>query len=156
MKVFKNDSVYVQNNDLAYLNSTDLGIPASIYMKYIGNGKTITNDNNRYDFIKFDEDSEIEFFKGLDWIIDYNEVKDLSEDEIIKISESIGKEHEEIATSFNSMSRKEQQQHNDLITKCDFLEFKFYSIIDFLWFKQGHISMELPVEENVKIKKDNK
>ena len=54
------------------------------------------------------------------------------------------------------MSREEQQQHNDLITKCDFLGFKFYSIIDFLWFKQGHISMKLPEEENVKIKKDNK
>ena len=35
MKVFKNDSVYVQNNDLAYLDSTDLGIPASIYIMII-------------------------------------------------------------------------------------------------------------------------
>ena len=31
-----------------------------------------------------------------------------------------------------------------MVTKCDLLEFKFYSLRDVLWFKQGHIPMKLP------------
>ena len=129
MKIITNDSAYVQKNDLAYLNSSDLPIPASIFMKVFGNGVTIINDSNRYDFVKFDEESEIEYFKDLDWMIDYNQVKDLSEDEMIKLAESIG---------------EERKQHTNMVTKCDLLEFKFYSLRDILWFKQGHIPMELP------------
>ena len=144
MKIITNDSVYVQKNDIAYLNSSDLPIPASIYMKVFGNGLTIIDDSNRYDFVKFDEESEIEYFKGLDWMINYNEVKDLREDEIIKLAESIGEEREQIATTFNSMAEEERKQHTDMVTKCDLLEFKFYSLRDVLWFKQGHIPMELP------------
>ncbi len=85
MKIITNDSAYVQKNDISYLNLSDLPIPASIFMKVFGNGVTIINDSNRYDFVKFDEESEIEYFKDLDWMIDYNEVKDLSEDEIIVV-----------------------------------------------------------------------
>ena len=144
MKIITNDVAYVQKNDIAYLNSSDLPIPASIFMKVFDNGVTIINDSNRYDFVEFDEGSEIEYFKDLDWMIDYNEVKNLSEDEMMKLAESIGKEQEKIATTFNSMSEDERKQHTDMVTKCNLLEFKFYSLRDVLWFKQGHISMELP------------
>lgn len=144
MKIITNDSAYVQKNDISYLNLSDLPIPASIFMKVFGNGVTIINDSNRYDFVKFDEESEIEYFKDLDWMIDYNEVKDLSEDEIIKLAESIGEEQNKIATTFNSMPEEERKNHADMVTKCDLLEFKFYSLRDVLWFKQGHIPMELP------------
>ena len=63
MKIINSDSAYVQKNDIAYLNSFDLPIPFSIFMKVFGNGVTIINDSNRYDFVKFDEESEIEFLK---------------------------------------------------------------------------------------------
>jgi hypothetical protein len=100
VKIINSDSAYVQKNDIAYLNSFDLPIPFSIFMKVFGNGVTIINDSNRYDFVKFDEESEIEFFKGLDWMIDYNEVKDLSEDEIIKLAKNIEKEREKNCYNF--------------------------------------------------------
>lgn len=154
-KIINSDSAYVQKNDTAYLNSFHLLIPFSIFMKVFGNGVTIINDSNRYDFVKFDEESEIEFFKGLDWMIDYNEVKDLSEDEIIKLAKNIEKEREKIATTFNSMSKKEKNQHIDMVTKCDLLEFKFYSLRDILWLKQGHISIKLPENDKEKILKRN-
>lgn len=156
MKIINSDSVYVQKNDIAYLNSSDLPIPASVYMKVFGKGVTIINDSNRYDFVKFEEKSEIEYFKGLDWMIDYNKVKDLSEDEIIKLAESIGEERDEIASTFNSMPEEERKQHTDMVTKCDLLEFKFYSLRDILWFKQGHISMNLPENGKKKVLKRNK
>jgi len=152
MKIVNSDSVYVQKNDIAYLNSSDLPIPTSIFMKVFGNGVTIINDSNRYDFVKFKEESEIEYFKSLDWMIDYNEVKNLSEDEIIKLLEGIGEELEKIATAFNSMSDEDRKQHSDMVAKYGLLEFKFYSLRDILWLKQGHISMKLPKEEKSKKK----
>ena len=48
MKIFRNDAVYVQKNDIAYLKNTDLSIPASIFMKVFGSGIVIIDDSNRY------------------------------------------------------------------------------------------------------------
>ena len=70
MKIITDNAVYVQKNDIAYLYSSDLEMPVSVFMKVFGKGDTIIDDSNRYDFVKFEDESEIVFFKGLDWIID--------------------------------------------------------------------------------------
>ena len=31
-----------------------------------------------------------------------------------------------------------------MVSQCELLDFKMYSLRDVLWFKQGHIKMELP------------
>lgn len=144
MKIITDDSAYVQKNDIAYLNQTDLPIPTSIFMKVFGKGIVIIDDSNRYEFVKFDAPEEIEFFKGLSWMIDYNEVKDLSEEETIILGQSIAQEKNGIATKFNSMSEKERKENLKMVQQCELLDFKMYSLRDVLWFKQGHIQMELP------------
>lgn len=145
MKIITNDAVYVQKNDISYLNSfDDIAIPASIYMKVYGNGTVYVNDSNRYEFVKFEEKTEIEFFKGLDWMVDYNEVKDLSEQETIELLESIRKEQNTIATEFNSMSEEEKRNNFVMMMQSEQLAFKYYSLRDVLWFKQEHLAMELP------------
>ena len=144
MKIITDDSVYVQKNDIAYLNQTDLPIPASIFMKVFGNRIVIIDDSNRYEFVKFNAPEEIEFFKGLSWMINYNEVKDLSEEETIALGQNIAQEKNEIATKFNSMSEKERKENMQMVQQCELLDFKMYSLRDILWFKQGHIKMDLP------------
>ena len=146
MKIVTDSAVYVQKNDIAYLSSSDLAIPASIFMKVLDNGKFIVNDSNRYDFIKFEEESEIEYFKGLDWMIDYNEVKDLSDEEFIKLGRSIAEEQASFVEQYNAMDKEERIKNQNLAHKCELLEFKYYSLRDILWFKQGHIKMKLPKE----------
>ena len=83
MKIITDSVAYVQKNDIAFLTQTDRAIPASIFMKVFGNGIVIIDDSNRYEFVEFEAPEEIEFFKSIDWMIDYNEVKDLSEGEPI-------------------------------------------------------------------------
>ena len=144
MKVIYDNCVYVQKNDLAYLEASDLPIPASVFTRVFGNGITIIDDRNRYDFVLFKEKAEIDFFKGLDWMVDYNELKNLSEEEIIKLAENTNEERNEIVATYNSMPVEERQKHGDMVTKCDLLEFKFYSLRDILWMKQGHISINIP------------
>lgn len=144
MKIITDNAIYVQKNDITYLNNTDLPIPASIYMKVFGNGIVIIDDSNRYDFEKFEDHNEIEFFKGLDWIIDYNSVKDLSDDEIREMAQNIAQERKQIAEKFNSMLEDERRKNLDMVTQCELLNFKIYSLRDILWFKQGNLQMTLP------------
>lgn len=144
MKIITNNAVYVQKNDIEYLNQTDLVIPASIYMKVFDKGSFTIGDSNKYEFVKFETPEEIEFFKGIDWMIDYNEVKDLSEEETIVIGQSIAEEKNNIAQRFNSMTPEERENNMSMIFQCELLDFKMYSLRDVLWFKQGHIKMELP------------
>ena len=144
MKIITNDAAYIQLNDITYLNQTDLPIPASIFTKVYGNGLFYVGDDNRYNFMKFDEESEIEFFKGIDWMIDFNSVKDLNEEETISLGQSIAEEKNTIAKKFNAMTDKEKEKNIDMVTQCELLDFKMYSLRDVLWFKQGHIKMTLP------------
>ncbi len=144
MKIITDNAVYVQKNDIAYLNQTDLAIPASIFMKVFGNGIVIIDDSNRYEFVKFEVPEEIEFFKGINWMIDYNEVKDLSEEETIALGQSIAEEKNNIAQRFNSMTPEERKENMNMVSQCELLDFKMYSLRNVLWFKQGHIKMELP------------
>lgn len=144
IKIITNDEVYVQKNDLAYLYSSSLPIPSFIYNKLLESIEGFIDDSNRYDFVKFEEKSEIEYFKGLEWMIDYNEVKDLSEEETTELLESIANEHETIAQKYNSMSDEERMHNIEMFNQCDRLEFKFNSLRDILWFKQRNIFMKLP------------
>ena len=57
VKIITENAVYVQKNDIAYLNQTDLPIPASIFMKVFGNGIVIIDDSNRFEFEKFEDAS---------------------------------------------------------------------------------------------------
>ncbi len=142
MKIITDHAVYVQKDDIAFFNRMDLVIPASIFMKAFGSG--IVDGSNRYEFVKFESPKEIEFFQGIDWMIDYNAVKDLSEEETITLGQSIAEEKNGIARSFNSMSPEEREQNMDMVSQWEFLDFKMYSLRNVLWFKQGKIKMKLP------------
>ena len=144
MKIVTNNAVYVQKDDMIALNETDLPIPTSIFNKVWGVGITIIDGTNRYEFIKFEEEHEIEYFKELDWIVDYNELKDLDESEFIALGEKAAKEQKEIAEKYNFMTKEEQNKNQALVSRHQMLTFKIYSIRDVLWFKQGHIRFELP------------
>ncbi len=144
MKIITEKAVYVQKNDIAYLTHTDLPIPASIFMKVFGSGVVIIDDHNRYEFERFEEGDEIEFFKSLDWIVDYHSVKDLSDGEIIEIGQNIAQTKNQIAQKFNSMSGDEREKNFEMVTQCELLDFQMYSLRDILWFKQGHLKMTLP------------
>lgn len=146
MKIITDNKAYVQLNDMGCLINSNISIPSSIIMKVFGKGATIIDDRNRYEFIEFNEPGEIEFFKNLDWMIDYNSIKDLVEEEIIEMGKKIAEENNAIAQIYNAMTSEEQGNHEDLIFQSELLQFKMFSLRDVLWLKQGHISMKLPDE----------
>lgn len=146
MKIFVNNAVYVQKNDIAFLSALDLPILGSVFMKVFGNGITIIDDNNRYDFVKFDEEEEIAFFKNLDFIVDYNDVKYLSDEKIIDLGNDIAMKKNSLARTFNVMSDSVRAKNMHIVTECKKYDFKMYSLRDILWFRQGHLKFALPSE----------
>lgn len=146
MKIITNDAAYVQKNDIAYLNQTDLDIPASIYLKACETGTFIVDDSNRYEFIRFNKSDEIQFFKNQDWILDYNQVKDMTEDELIEYCERIITQYNELAETFNALSEQEQMQNTELDMQCDLLAFKLFSLQEFIFYRKGLLEMQLPSE----------
>lgn len=146
MKIVNDTCVYVQRNDIKYLKSSNLDIPESILIK-IGDG------GNKYDFIRFDEDREIDFFKGLDWLIDYNMVKDLDEDQITTMIQNVVFEKSYIAKKFKELSLEEKKMNSNMYRQYNFLLYKMYILDDILLFKQGQLPIKLPEEEKNDSKK---
>lgn len=144
MKILHNGSIHVQKNDLGFLTQTDIPIPASIFLKVFGHGPTIIDNSNKFEFVQFDEPTEIDFFQSQDWIVDYNSVKDLSESEIINLGQATAAKRNAIADRYNSMTPDKRRQNYGLVEACERLEFKMHSLGDITMFKRGELLFDLP------------
>lgn len=144
MKIITNDAAYVQMNDLMHLNQSDLPIPASVFMKVFGHGIVIIDNSNRFDFCKFEEADDIEFFKNIDWMVDYYDVKELSDDDIIEVANGINEKRNGIAKKYNAMNAKGRAANQRMRTDCELLNNKFYGLRDFVWWRDGKIKFDLP------------
>ncbi len=142
MKIFNVENgikkVYVQMNDITMMNQTGIQIPASIFEK-------VLDDSNSMDFVEFIKPKEIEFFKSLDWIIDYKQVRCLSEEENEQKRQEIVQEMSEIVHRFNSMSEKEKRNNQLLLQRHRQLNYKMNYFTKILWVKQGSKQIPFPV-----------
>lgn len=145
MKIFKDGKVYVQKNDMVYVNHSDLAIPASIFMKLFGNGVVIIDDSNRYEFVEFSEPSEVEFFKGIDWIVDFADVKDLTEEEIIALGQTVAEERNNLAKEFNALPDEERRaRYESTVQQTEQYDFKMGTLREIIMYKRRELSFQLP------------
>lgn len=148
MKIFNKEDgvevVYVQMNDLAMLTHYEDEIPASIFLQ-VFTDITIIDDRNRWEFQRFVDPDTIEFFKKADWVVDYKFYRHMKEDEIMGHGQVMADELNAVANEYNSYTEEERKDHQDLRMRHELLEFKFYSIREILWLKQGHRVMPIPV-----------
>ena len=152
MKIITDDKAYVQLNDLSVLMKFNEGksIPGSV-IDEVFSEIFICTDETRYQFREFSKPEQIKFFKELDYSVNYLDYKDMSEEEIIKCGDAIAKEMNEVANKVNALVNAKKEAPEELYNKYEQLEFKLLSLRDILWFKQGHIKMQLP-----KIKTEDK
>lgn len=154
MKIITEDAVYVQMKDLAFLHNTDEDIPATIYEKaFMQNQVTVINSSNKEQFLKFEKPHEIKFFKRMDWILDYDEVKALTETELIILCQNICNEMHFTAGSCTRMSQTNQTSYPDLENRCVLLEYKLSCVSEFINYKQGELSIPFP--KGIKQHKEN-
>ena len=126
-----------------YLNNTDMPIPVFIYEK-VFNGIVIVDDSNRFDFVRFDKEHEVKFFKKLDFVIDYDQYKDLTDEQLEEEGQKFATEANEIAERWNSMTPEERQQNSNLLQEHENLGYMLSFLSEVYAVKHGKRSMPFP------------
>lgn len=154
MKLFHTENgkevVYVQMQDIMYLHQSDLPVLASIYTKVL-TGVTIVDDSNRFDFVRFDEEYEVSFFKDLEFIIDYDKYKDLTDEQLEEESKKLAVKANEIAEKWNNMSKEERKQNTNLRQEHENLGYMLNFLSEIYAVK--HHKRKMPFPKFVKVPK---
>lgn len=151
MKIFANNKVYIQKNDLIYLlrSANNSLVPSSIIDNVFGQIFIVT-DSNRYEFVEFYLPEEVEFFNSCDWIVNYNDFDYMSEEEIVDYGCKINEQRNKIAQAYNDLPEEEKKvKYEEVSTQIELLEYKMWSVRDVLWYKQRNLKFDLPEGTNV-------
>ena len=148
MKLFHTEDgqevVYVQMQDIMYLsNETDMPIPASIFLK-VFTGVTIVTDANRFDFVRFEEVAEVEFFRGLDFIIDFDQYKGFTDDQLEEEAQKLGARDNEIVEQWNGMDEDERRKNSSLYEEHRNIGYMINFLSEIYAVKHGKRSMPFP------------
>lgn len=135
--------VYVQLNDIMMMMQFGSPIPHEVMEKHFMNMFIVT-DENRFEFSEFTDPHTVEFFEQCEWIPDFREYKDLTEEEIIAKGQEIGQLMNEIAIQWTGMTPEQQEANEDVYNRYQSLDFKMHSTAEILWTKQGHRVMPFP------------
>ena len=149
MKLFHTENgkevVYVQTQDIMYLNNeTDISIPASIFAKVFVGGVTITDASNRFDFAKFEDESEVKFFRELDFIIDYDQYKDLTDEQFMEEYQKLESKANEIDEKWNNMTEEEREENGSLYDEYCNIEYMLNFLSEIYAVKHGERQMPFP------------
>ena len=77
MKIICDNGIYVQKIDIAFVVNNTENVD---HLKLIN-----INDENIYEFELFSSLKDIEFFSNLDFIVNYDDIKNIDEDDVIKL-----------------------------------------------------------------------
>ena len=153
MKVFKDDAVYVQIYDLGFLFNHGIKMPFSVFEKSFKDSSDISV--NKYKFKKFKDDESIRFFSQLDWILDYDNLKNLSKEDLTKLGKKISDSVDEKTTYYSKLTEEEKITNKSVIQECDLLMFQLHTIIDYEMYLKGELEIPFLDELNEESKKSN-
>ena len=151
MKIVRNGAVYIQVRDFQKLLEVKAAEALtnenySLLLKEAskGTGFFVMSRDNANDFMRFKNPKAVKFLMSLDDIIDYDEIKDLSCEEMDALKVCIINERNEIASKVNMMSAEEQNEHPELFERYNALSLRYLSLNDAYWFKRGKAKLVLP------------
>lgn len=150
MKIITENSVYVQRKDIGELLRSDMPMPGLISVLGNSSFSTFIDEINGEKFVRLVEDNERDFFIKQDWILNLDEVKNLSFDELIKLGQQTSNERNDISNKFNSLPKKEKNElYDETILTCKLLDHKIRSIKDFIFIKKGLIAVPWPIDVKI-------
>ena len=129
MKIICDNGIYVQKIDIAFVTNNTENID---HLKLIN-----INDENIYEFELFSSPKDIDFFSNLDFIVNYDDIKNIDEDDVIKLIQKANLEKIKMENTDSEKSNK-----NDILKQ----EYKIYSLRDALWFEKIEIKSDKKVK----------
>jgi len=152
MKLFRNNRVYVQMNDVMFAMSHSDSVPG-VVVNQIFKGIVIVTNDNKMDFVNFDDKTAINYFKSLDFIVNYDDYKDLSIEELDAKAEELIEKIGVVADKYNGLSEEKRAKHHDLVDEYEKLEYVINCLGEIKGIKLGTNHMDIP-EENTTSKDD--
>lgn len=141
MKIVRNGTTYIQIKDLKRLRDSNMLLTNSLlFILHI-----LSNDYLDYkdeDFIKL-EDKDIDF-NNVDWIIDFDDIKNCSEEDLINICNNLIGERNTIADKYNHYSIKDRIKNIKMLIKSKDLGYTINCYKDLLEVKRGNKELDLP------------
>ncbi len=136
MKIVKGNKVCVQNIDIAHLMPVVAGLGISCPEGVINQiyGKCfICGPDNQYEFREFQGKEFVDFFNKIDYIIDYDSVKDLSDDELMTLGEEVCNKRNGLARKYNNLNFEDVKDVNvqKLYFEIKQLDYKLQSLGEF-------------------------
>ncbi len=157
MKVFAKNKgkVYVQKGDLVFFLKGTEKIPLhSTILDVIIDDNFKVTDENRHDFVEFTSPIDVAFFKNCDWIVDYHDFDNMTEEEIENCRHKMIEERNGLAKSYNGLSAEEgRKQLSQVFNKIELLEYKIFSIKEIIMHKKGYLKFPLPNEKENALQK---
>lgn len=144
MKIIRDDIAYVQLNDIVFLEQSNLPIPDSIKQQLMEETSLINSNSNGTSFISFTSPEVIEFFRELDIIIDYDDIKGLTQDELISMINEAIMEQNKLSEKYNRIPFEERRQYHEMVTNNDLLRFKITTLEEYFWFRDGKRKLKFP------------
>lgn len=156
MKIITNEKVYVQRNDISTLLHFSNTLPNEV-VNEVFSDVFICTLNNRHEFMEFSNPNTIEYFKKLDYILDYDEVKDLSVEDLNKLYLSVDKEISNLLIEFENLSTEEQEKkYAYYVNIINLKNYKLSSINDYTLYKKGKLKIKMPAATKMSISKEEK
>ena len=108
----------------------------------LSNPNDTSISENDDDFVVLnDRDS---YFEDVDWIIDLDEVKDCSEEELINVCNNLIQQRNLIADKYNSFSKLDRIKHIKMLIKSNDLKYEINGYKDLIAIKRGEKKINLP------------
>lgn len=131
MKIVTENAIYIQWRDFKILKEHKFTIPKTIYAKF---PEIAPTDRSYFDFIKFDNQLDIKYLKSLDCLVDYNEYKDLSLEELEKLMDEACENYNKNIDSSAALSDFERKKLHQIIESDDV---RYCSLRDIYFYKQS-------------------
>lgn len=143
MKFNKDGKVYVHKQDIMYLFDSGIPVPLCFASKMgMLTGIVCVDNSNRFELVGFDSEENIKTVNDCEALIDYDDIKHLSIDELKMNLAKRQKEINETKEMFFSLSNDTEKQI--MGRRFDRLVIQALSLRDFLYYKSGVINMEIP------------
>ena len=144
MKVVNEKAVYVQKKDIEFFIKHNIDMPAFILGPLLAESPLKIDDSNKFDFVEYTDDLSMEFFKKMDWILDYNDVKDSSPSEIMEEMINLVLQLDQLGKKIQKMTEEDKQIRPSEMEEYILLDHYYNGFLDFIGYLNGIHNFEIP------------
>ena len=149
MKIIRDNRIYIQAKDIALLADSHMDVPQEIVEDYNHTSSSRMNNLERY--LCFEGETAIRFFSNQDWIINYDDIKNITLDDCLSLLYKSLDEKNKVLVGLSGLyeikSKKTEAIINDRIK---FLEYKNEQLKDIAKCIINEEPLPLPRELNPK------